>query len=64
MNHQVFMNQLYVGERVRIKVGALRDKYGTIESVEGDEDRYYGVRVDGDDGRPVGYSRYELEEVV
>ena len=51
-----------VYDRVRIKFGIDRGRYGTIIHKGGDNGDYYGVELDCAPN-PVGYSDYELEVI-
>jgi hypothetical protein len=51
-------------DRVRIKFGADRGCYGTVVHIGGDDGTYYGVSLDIQPGKPVGYSEYELDSEI
>ena len=53
------MSKFKEGDRVRIKFGCDRGKYGTISHIGGDDGTYYGVVLDCHPN-DVGYSEYEL----
>ena len=49
------------GDRIRIKFGRERGRYGTVVLCSGDDGTYYGIKLDADGGNPIGYSEYELD---